>query len=186
MLLPLGANLFLQRWKLSVPTKLLTHSQWRCQFSRPRHCGLDNLIGEARRCVPGRGIQMLYHRLSQCWLLSCCGDSRFDSPPSPPPRSLPLLSMQVGVQHRPGPLREPFVGEGDGTQPCGLKVSERLFLRDAGEEGEPAPPLPGSRLGGRHKISQQIMKLSLIAGENEGWGGLTRGESPVQGGLCRA
>lgn len=82
LLLPLGANLFLQRWKLSVPTKLLTHSQWRCQFSRPRHCGLDNLIGEARRCVPGRCIQMLYHRLSQCWLLSCCGDSRFNSPPS--------------------------------------------------------------------------------------------------------
>lgn len=57
LLLPLGANLFLQRWKLSVPTKLLTHSQWRCQFSRPRHCGLDNLIGEARRCVPGRAFK---------------------------------------------------------------------------------------------------------------------------------
>lgn len=51
---------------------------------------------------------------------------------------------------------------------------------------EPAPPLPASRLGGRHKISQQIMKLSLIAGESKGWrGGLTRmrgeGGSPVQG-----
>lgn len=82
LLLPLGANLFLQRWKSSVPTKLPTLSQWRCQFSRPRHCGLDNLIGEARRCVPGRGIQILYHCLSQHWLLSCCGDSRFNSPPS--------------------------------------------------------------------------------------------------------
>lgn len=107
LLLPLGANLFLQRWKLSVPTKLLTHSQWRCQFSRPRHCGMDNLIGEARRCVPGRSIQMLYHRLSQCWLLSCCGDSRFNSPSSPPP------SPRVGgATQAPEPLREPFVGEG--------------------------------------------------------------------------
>lgn len=86
------------------------------------------------------------------------------------------------MQHRPGPLREPFVGEGDGTQPCGLKVSERLFLRDAGEEGEPAPPLPGSHLGGRHKISQQIMKLSLIAGENEGWGGVDEGGVSCTGG----
>lgn len=34
--------------------KRLTHSQWRCQFSGPRHCGRDNLIGEARRCVPAR------------------------------------------------------------------------------------------------------------------------------------
>ena len=102
LLLPLGANLFLQRWKLSVPTKLLTHSQWRCQFSRPRHCGLDNLIGEARRCVPGRGIQMLYHRLSQRWLLSCCGDSRFDSPPFLPCRFLALLFMQVGREGRGG------------------------------------------------------------------------------------
>lgn len=169
LLLPLGANLFLQRWKLSVPTKLLTHSQWRCQFSRPRHCGLDNLIGEARRCVPGRGIQMLYHRLSQCWLLSCCRDSRFNSPRSssliPPPSS----PCRWG-EHRPRPLREPFVGRV--TQPCGPKVSERLFWRGAGEEGEPALPLPGSRPGGRHKISQQIMKLSLIAGESEGWRGV--------------
>lgn len=45
----------------------------------------------------------------------------------------------------------------------------------SGEEGEPAPPLPGSRLGGRHKISQQIMKLSLIAGESEGWRGCDGG-----------
>lgn len=29
-------------------------------------------------------------------------------------------------------------------------------------------PLPGSRPGGRHEISQQIMKLSLIAGKS--WG----------------
>lgn len=118
MLLPLGANLFLQRWKLSVPTKLLTHSQWRCQFSRPRHCGLDNLIGEARRCVPGRGIQMLYHRLSQCWLLSCCGDSRFNPPPPPlllhPSSSSPsrLVNWRRGggAQSRPRPLRGPIVG----------------------------------------------------------------------------
>lgn len=109
-------------------------------------------------------------------------------PPPPPPRSFPLLSMQVGgTQHRPEPLREPFVGElGGGTQPCGLKVSERLFWRGAGEEGEPAPPLPGSRLGGRHEISQQIMKLSLIAGESEGRRGVWRGGSllyrgPLQG-----
>ena len=118
LLLPLGANLFLQRWKLSVPTKLLTHSQWRCQFSRPRHCGLDNLIGEARRCVPGRGIQMLYRCLSQCWLLSCCWDSRFNSPPSSSSSSLILPSPLHaggggGTQHRPEPLREPFVGRGD-------------------------------------------------------------------------
>lgn len=80
-----------------------------------------------------------------------------------------------GTQHRPEPLREPFVGRGGGgTQPCGLKVSERLFWRGAGEEGEPAPPLPGSRLGGRHEISQQIMKLSLIAGESEGRRGVWR------------
>ena len=70
---------------------------------------------------------------------------------------------------------------GGGTQPCGLKVSERLFWRGAGEEGEPAPPLPGSRLGGRHEISQQIMKLSLIAGESEGRRGVRRGGSL----LCR-
>lgn len=133
LLLPLGANLFLQRWKLSVPTKLLTHSQWRCQFSRPRHCGVDNLIGEARRCVPGRGIQMLYHRLSQCWLLSCCGDSRLDSPLSYP--SLSSLcrwegrGRRGGMQHSPSPVREPFVGWK--TQLCGLNVSEWLFWRGA-------------------------------------------------------
>lgn len=121
MLLPLGANLFLQRWKLSVPTKLLTHSQWRCQFSRPRHCGLGNLIGEARRCVPGRGIQMLYPRLSQCWLFSCCGDSRFNTPP---PTllllsNIPSVPPHAGggkwgrvVQCKPRLLREPFVGGG--------------------------------------------------------------------------
>lgn len=92
-----------------------------------------------------------------------------------------------GTQHRLEPLREPFVGRGGGgTQPCGLKVSERLFWRGAGEEGEPAPPLPGSRLGGRHEISQQIMKLSLIAGESEGRRGVWRGGSllyrgPLQG-----
>lgn len=114
LLLPLGANLFLPRWKLSVPTKLLTHSQWRCQFSRPRHCGLDNLIGEARRCVPGRCIQMLYRRLSQRWLLSCCGDSGLNSPslflsPAPP---LPS-SMQVegGVREKKRET-EFFVGAG--------------------------------------------------------------------------
>lgn len=116
LLLPLGANLFLQRWKLSVPTKLLTHSQWRCQFSRPRHCGLDNLIGEARRCVPGRAIQMLYYCLSQCWLLSCCADSRFSPPPPPPPPPRffpPLPRARMGdTQHRHRPLRESFVGEG--------------------------------------------------------------------------
>lgn len=34
-------------------------------------------------------------------------------------------------------------------------------------------PLPGSRLGSRHKISQQIMKLSLFARgkERESWMG---------------
>lgn len=136
LLLPLGANLFLQRWKLSVPAKLLTHSQWRCQFSRPRHCGLDNLIGEARQCVPGRGIQML----SQRWLLSWCTDSKLGSPsPGPPPP--PASSCRWGAVHRP--MRGAFVGA--------LGVSKRLFWRGAGEEGEPAPPLPGSRLGGRHK-----------------------------------
>lgn len=113
LLLPLGANLFLQRWKLSVPTKLLTHSQWRCQFSRPRHCGLDNLIGEARRCVPGRGIQMLYHRLSQCWLLSCCGDSRFDSPPLLLPDPSPSPPCRWGgCNTGPGPWESPLLGRG--------------------------------------------------------------------------
>lgn len=109
LLLPLGANLFLQRWKLSVPTKLLTHSQWRCQFSRPRHCGLDNLIGEARRCVPGRGIQMLYHRLSQCWLLSCCRDSRFNPPVFPDP-SPPPPPHAGGGSTGPGPWESPLLG----------------------------------------------------------------------------
>lgn len=143
MLLPLGANLFLQRWKLSVPTKLLTHSQWRCQFSRPRHCGLDNLIGEARRCVPGRGIQMLYHCLSQCWLLSCCGDSRFT--PQPPltssliPPSPPHAGGgrgEGGGQHMPGLLREPFVGgEETGRSLVASKSLGWLIWRGTGEEG---------------------------------------------------
>lgn len=60
--------------------------------------------------------------------------------------------------------------------------SGRLFWRGALEEGEPAPRLPGSLLGGRHKISQQIMKLSLIAGEDSG-GGRTL---LYKGGLCEA
>lgn len=51
-------------------------------------------------------------------------------------------------------------------------------------------PLPGSRLGGRSKIRQQIMKLSLIAGENEGWRGLDwlggSGGILYTGGLHRA
>lgn len=57
------------------------------------------------------------------------------------------------------------------------EISEQAVL--AGEEGEPAPPLPGSLLGGRDEISQQIMKLSLIAGESEGGEGglLYRGAS---------
>lgn len=178
MLLPLGANLFLQRWKLSVSTKPLTHSQWRCQFSGPRHCGLDNLIGEARRCVPGRGIQTLYHRLSQCWLLSCCKDPRFNSPyfwstPIPP------ASVDAGGgQHRPKPLREPFVG----------RLTQAARLQSLGEvQGqEPAAPLPGSRLGGRHEISRQMMKLSLFAGERGKAGLESGGGAPVRGGLHRA
>lgn len=95
--------------------------------------------------------------------------------------------MQVGgTQHRPEPLREPFVGEGGGTQPCGLKVSERLFWRGAGEEGEPAPPLPGSRLGGRHEISQQIMKLSLMQERARVGGGFGVEGVSCTGGLYRA
>lgn len=50
---------------------------------------------------------------------------------------------------------------------------------------EPAPPLPGSRLGGRHEISRQIMmKLSLFAGERgkAGFGGgVSRTLGPPQG-----
>lgn len=173
LLLLLGANLFLQRWKLSVPTKLLTHFQWRCQFLRPRHCGLDNLIGEARRCVPGRGIQMLYQRLSQCWLLSCCGVAR----------SYPLLLLDPSISSpSPAGWGKGWWGWGVGggqaperdhcwrVRPCGLKVSDRLFQRDTGEGcgGPTCTALPGSRPGGRHKISQQIMKLSLIAAERVG------------------
>ncbi len=102
----------------------------------------------------------------------------------------------------PDPSLSPHAGGGDATQaqaperalcwggletqPCGLKVSERLFWRGAGEEGEPAPPLPGSCLGGRHKISQQIMKLSLIAGESRGWRGFDEGGVSCTGGLYRA
>lgn len=140
LLLPLGANLFLQKWKLLVSTKPLTHSQWRCQFSGPRHCGLDNLIGEARRCVPGWGIQTLYHRLSQCWLLSCCKDPRFNSPYFWSTLIPPASVDAGGGQHRTKLLREPFVG----------RVTQASRLQSLGEvQGqEPAPQLPGSRLRG--------------------------------------
>lgn len=59
---------------------------------------------------------------------------------------------------------------------------QSLSWRGAGDQGEPELPLPGSCLRGRHKISQQIMKLSLIAEENDGWGEMRCvGESPLQG-----
>lgn len=105
----------------------------------------------------------------------------------PPPRLFPDPSPSSPCrwgQHRPRSLREPFVGRL--TQPCGLKVSERLFCVGGGEE--PALPLPGSLPGGRHEISQQIMKLSLIAGKS--WGsegvGLMHWGVSCTGGLCRA
>lgn len=163
LLLPLGANLFLQRWKLSAPTKLLTHSQWRCQFSRPRYCGVDNLIGEAQRCVPGRRIQMLYHRLSQFWLLSCCTDSRFNSPP-PLPSSHPFLLVQMGATQAQAPERTLCRYSDDAP-----KFQRRCVGEVQGEDGESVLPSPGSRLAGKHKISQQIMKLSLIAQDGECW-----------------
>ena len=149
LLLPLGANLFLQRWKLSVPTKLLTHSQWRCQFSRPRHCGLDNLIGEARRCVPGRGIQMLYRCLSQCWLLSCCWDSRFNSPPRPCP---PIL---------PSPLH---AGGGDATQ---TRAPERALCWEGGRSlvaSKSQSGCSGEVQGRRVNLHRHYLEVVLGAG----------------------
>lgn len=73
-----------------------------------------------------------------------------------------------GSSQTQAPERALCFGQGRGAEPCGLKASERLLWRGAGEEGKPALPLPGSRLGGRNEISQQIMKLSLIAAESEG------------------
>lgn len=179
LLLPLGANLFLQRWKLSVPTKLLTHSQWRCQFSRPRHCGLDNLIGEARRCVPGRGIQMLYHRLSQCWLLSWWGDSRFDPPPLLLLLQIPPSLLRAGggsVMQAQAPERILCLGGNTALWPQSLRATDVERCRGGGWT---CTAITWESFWGRHKISQQIMKLSLIARESEGWRGLSVG-SPVQ------
>jgi len=60
-------------------------------------------------------------------------------------------------------------------------VASKSLSGCSGEEGEPTQRLPGSHLGGRHKISQQIMKLSLIAGWLEGVGPEVSGTGGLNG-----
>lgn len=55
LLPPFGEQIYLCRdGNGGGAQRRLTASQWRCHFWGRRHCGRDNLIGEARRCVPAR------------------------------------------------------------------------------------------------------------------------------------